>query len=603
MKWLGPCALLVVVGCSVDVDYERRTLAFDPVSPPAPGGGAVPIAANGTTLFTGFISRDDGVTWAQANPAVIINTAQISNDGGMLVNTTAFGWGRWDKATDQINTINSPLSAIGHIHLRRSTGTIIAQQPGTTAIARQTSDGMWSQTTLPVPPSGASPPIPNFYDITSTADAAYLHSDWGIYRSADDGATWTYIYNPNNATIRLLPLTDGRLAVLSSARAIIEVIDAAGAQTGITSPQFLAGGGVGTPFACLGAIVFGDQYSTDLGQTFQKYTPDVPGITFELDGNPVCGGDYLLAYFRLPSPWLVKITTFGQLDHLYTYTPNYTTSTGSYTKLASGTVLAGNLAWKPGESKWSIRVLPSLPMIYALGDNSLYAVNGRQVYRSTDEGVTWTQTMAPADLPMWTDVFADADGTMWASWTNNTAGNVDMAFVQSKLYRSDDHGVTWTLVWDKMGMTTDGGITTTEVAPRLAAIASDGTFVGAAYRSGFYVSHDHGQTWRSSPFPQGFRFLMLTGNDHGVTFDENDITTDDPEVKTDSARSFHLWRDYGAGNAFAQVTPLVPTTMMGDQPADLSQVQMTFSIDRNSYVWWYGGMPVQGVWRSREPID
>jgi len=599
MRWLGLCAALLAA-CSVDVDYERRTIAFDVVSPATPGGGADPIVAKGSTLFTGYISRDDGVTWAQANPAIIINTAQISDDEHMIVNTTAFGWGRWNKTTDQVNTINSPTASIGAIHLR-PTGTILLQQPQTTNVHRQTSDGAWTQAPLPVPPSGASPAQPTVSSIESTPTSAYLVSDWGIYRSTDDGASWTYVYKPN-VLVTLLPFDDGRVAVMNQNRAIVEVLDANGAQTGTTSPQFMNGGGTGRIFTCMGAIVFGGYYSVDLGTTFMPITPDVPNIAFEV-GSTVCGGDYLLVHIKTPSNWLVKISAFRQFDKLYSYTPMYETSGGNYLKLNSGTVLAGNLAWKPGESTWSIRIQPNASKIYVLGDDSLYAYSGRNVYRSTDDGVTWTTTMAPVDLPIWDNVFAETTGTMWASYSQGGQGG-DVISIQTKLWRSDDHGVTWMLVWDRTSMTMDAGATSTEpYAPRLLAVASDGTFVGGAYRDGLFLSHDHGDTWTSSPFPPGYIFRYLTAKNHGVTFDDNDTPTDDVEDKTDAVRSFHLWHDYGAGDAFAQVTPLVPTPTMGDLPADLSSALSTLSFDQSGFVWWYGGMPLQGVWKSREPIE
>lgn len=90
-----------------------------------------------------------------------------------------------------------------------------------------------------------------------------------------------------------------------------------------------------------------------------------------------------------------------------------------------------------------------------------------------------------------------------------------------------------------------------------------------------------------------------------VSFDDNDVPVnrEDPDDLTAGPKAFHLWEDYGAGEAFKQVTPLVPTPDMGDRPADLSSVLPTMTIDAQSYVWWYGGGTVQGVWRSREPID
>ena len=76
--------------------------------------------------------------------------------------------------------------------------------------------------------------------------------------------------------------------------------------------------------------------------------------------------------------------------------------------------------------------------------------------------------------------------------------------------------------------------------------------------------------------------------------DENDLTVGVP--------SFHLWRDYGAGFAFEQASPLIPTEM-GDDRADLTPVLSSVVIDETSTVWWNGGANGQGLWKSRRAID
>jgi hypothetical protein len=192
---------------------------------------------------------------------------------------------------------------------------------------------------------------------------------------------------------------------------------------------------------------------------------------------------------------------------------------------------------------------------------------------------------------------------MWASGGLFFSSNIPGSSTgpgTAQLWRSDDHGVTWQQVWEREASLVSSSMLVGE-APHLAAIASDGTFI--ADGSSFYTSRDRGQTWAESPFPRAYRFRYVTGNGNGVSFDDNDVPQFDPDDLTVSVKSFHMWHDYGAGAAFAQVTPIVPTPDMGDQRVDLEQVLPTLSMDDQSYVWWYAGSPTQAIWRSRRPID
>jgi hypothetical protein len=557
IRWLLIAALLAA--CSVDNDYERSTLKFEPISPPKPGGGEPLLGASGSVIYTqsGQISKDGGVTWAGSNPAILPEFASVGSQDEIAVMTTAFGLGRWNMATDLVMPVNAPM-ATGLWHLRPN-GTLVV----TTGkpMARQTSDGAWTQTTLPDPPILTTGP--SIWDIQSSANVILVSSSWGVYRSADDGLSWSYVYQPSQLNQnKIVALADGRFLV-TLPNGTADQLDAAGMYYGMTTPAFP------TPSApsvgCLGAVVNGDKYSTDLGQTWQPLFGVTP--TPLTVASAVCGGDYLLVYVTSPSAWLIRMSTLGAIGELMAYTPKPdTTGSGAVTHVGD-TFLSSNLAWKPGDASWSIRLAPANATFFPLDDGTAIAIGNDRytVYRSTDEGATWAMSMATAQVPMIDRVFVDSAGTLWAS-----VGATGPA----ALYKSSDNGLTWTSV---PSVTTDGIF--------VLGLTND-VLVGRSGNVGLHVSHDHAETWESLPFPMGYVLNGVTHSGAALTWDDND--------EAQQPRAFHLWHDYGIGAAFQQVTP----HNMNDEPIDLSAVLGTVTLDASDHMYFYGGVPQQGVWRS-----
>jgi hypothetical protein len=127
-------------------------------------------------MIAGANSKDGGATWAMNNPAIQNEYAFAPAPDQLVVSTTQFGYGRWDAATDIVNSLDPPF-AIAGVFARRGTATIFSALPGTKNVARQTKAGAWSMVTLPDPPSAPSG-NPNIYGFAGTETAVWLKSDF-----------------------------------------------------------------------------------------------------------------------------------------------------------------------------------------------------------------------------------------------------------------------------------------------------------------------------------------------------------------------------------------------------------------------------------------
>jgi hypothetical protein len=126
-------------------------------------------------------------------------------------------------------------------------------------------------------------------------------------------------------------------------------------------------------------------------------------------------------------------------------------------------------------------------------------------------------------------------------------------------------------------------VTTDQI--NVIGLAND-VLVGRSSMFGLHVSRDHAETWESLPFPPGFILRGVTHGGSAHTWDSNDEPT--------MPNAFHLWHDNGLGSAFHQVTP----HNMNDEPIDLSSVLSTTTLDTSDHMYFYGGAPQQGAWKS-----
>ena len=558
-------ALATLCACSVDIGFEQVDLELHAISPPQYGGGEPVRAANGTAILTqSRISKDGGASWTGIHPQVDPTGAQAWSPAQIVVNTTAFGLGRWDMATDLVTSVNAPFAS-GVWHTGRS-GTILIAAPSTPVIARQPVGGAFTQIALPAP---ATPPStsPNVVAIQSNAEATVLASWWGIYRSLDDGASWQRVADASPAVRSIVALDDGRFLVFDAARTA-RVLDASGTPTQSVTPAFPTARFSEQAVACLGGIVFGPQLTRDLGATWEPLAPEVVGAIDSTSAT--CGGSYLVAHvFTNPRQWLVKIETLGSLGAVLPVEP---ASGEGFVRAVSGTIFNGDMAWKPGEAAWSIRPLAKDARTHALADGSLLVIrqdtSGPTVVRSRDDGLTW-QTLEAPTAPVAADrVFSDA-GTLWAS---TFAGD---------LWRSSDDGASWT---------NTARPSTTGALPRLLGIGGDGALVATSNNTGVHVSHDRGATWTDLPLPADYQLAFITSHGSGVTFDRARVAGE--------GTAWHLWRDHGLGEAYKKLMPRI-----GGQGVELGNIASTAVVDADSYLYFHFTTAEGSVWRSATPID
>lgn len=558
--------------CSVDHGYEQRDLEVEPISPKKPGGGNAMYAVNGKILVGSHISKDGGETWAGIHPAIVAASAVVWSEEEIVVQTTQFGLGRWTMANDLVTSTNQP-NGTGGVFGVRSTGTIITGTSSTN-LARQPAGGTWSNVAVPPPPANPGG-IPTLMSIASNANASIVLTAWGLYRSTDDGASWGFVAQPANAR-EVVALEDGRFLMFAADRSAT-VLDASGTPTTTVTPPWPSESTDVRKVACMGAVIYGDKLTRDLGATWEPLVP--AGTPKQLQTSTyACGGDYLALQVVQPSRWTLKIDTLGSLGTPYAIEPATAFSSSSSAVVQAGdTFLSGDLAWKRGDAAWSIRIMPA-GTIYALRDGSLFAPSPTAVARSTDAGLTWTTTPVTTPPPAADNFLSDSSGVLWAS-----AGDMSSA----RLWRSADQGVTWTQVFDQR--VTVANAMTTGMAPRLVAIGADDTFVATELANGLDISRDHGATWTQNPFPAAYRLVTVTNHGNALTVGKADDT---------NGTVWHLWHDHGDGSAFAQLVPTV-----NGEAVDVGTDGQRARIGADDHLYLFGGGFFEGVWRSKEPVD
>jgi photosystem II stability/assembly factor-like uncharacterized protein len=322
----------------------------------------------------------------------------------------------------------------------------------------------------------------------------------GIERSADGGTTWEYVNNGLPAgssfydypTINFLFQNSGG-KLFSGIDSYFAELNSSGGMGGVySSPDngdnwsasnngLLALNIKGITIHSSGNIFVmpfaGLLHSSDDGVTWSDRSPELTGAQFELSAfeeNPVNGDIFAGGAFTL--------------QHSTDLGINWTEYSGGYfsTHMVAGVAINNS------------------------GD--IFVASNGGVYRTTDNGASWTQVYQGNTL----NVFTASNGYVYY-----------IGFVPGGLYRSTDNGDTWNQLTNGIS----GGISD-------LAIASDNTLYAVDAGNGIYRSDDSGDSWvlADNGIPKGsnglfmFTVYAMTTNSAGHIFasikylDNQDVT-------------------------------------------------------------------------------
>jgi len=163
-----------------------------------------------------------------------------------------------------------------------------------------------------------------------------------------------------------------------------------------------------------------------------------------------------------------------------------------------------------------------------------------QIYRSTDEGLTWTQTK-PDGLP------GGNFGTIALAVAPGSHGLRVYDYVAQGMFRSDDGGEHWARVTDDPRLIGGGQFHDVLVDPRNPDIVF-------ATQTSLYRSTDAGKTWHSyvgAPSGADFNFVWIdptNDNDMILAVDQG------TEISMDAGRSWTTWFNQPTGQMYNVTT-------------------------------------------------
>lgn len=524
--------------------------------------------AGDVVVMSSRISRDGGHSWRPLEARL----GQLSRVAvtGATVTTYASGLVRWDLASDAIAPVaGAPGYASDRTWRVAPGGALRVFDPIGNAIAVERS-GTWTTGTLPPPsPSETNPYI---LDLEDSGRTMMTVSAWGVHRSTDGGATWERVLPTLTDGGRdLLVMPDQRFVLIGGA--MTYVFDATGADAG-TLPGTTAQQGDAS--VCDdGAIVLRDQRSTDLGATWKPLIAS-GDLSLIVERIGCAGGrywmlarsdawGYRLVAFTPGSPALAAGNWEGD-------TSEWRTGGPPIVRAADGTFLVAGLAWREGETAWTLRESP--PRAWAAGDMAFGVAKG-SFYASRDHGATWAARPTEKLAPDAAEALArDTDGALLVStFTGGTAGDTDSW--HATIWKSRDEGVTWTSAYDANAVRNAGGDTSGEVH-RFVGVTADGAWVATDA-----LSKDGGATWKETDVKIDRGLAFLTPRGRLVTV----------------GNDWKVYDEAGAGGLQATYQLEIDGARV-----DGSQLR-SVAFDDLGYAYVAGGAPYITVWRSTTPLD
>ncbi len=521
--------------------------------------GGLCLAANSTTIFAGtsggvIRSTNNGETWTKVAIGSSRNqlTAVAATDAIVYSGDSYNGGVR--QSTDNGLTwgVCSNGASIGKVYCLSIIGTDV--YAGASGIWKYTDGtGNWTQT------NGSG----GLSAIVGDASIIFASSNPGVIRTTDGGATWTAL-NSNGITRGVVPIVMSTGGVYAGTTSGVFRTQNNG-DTWVQSDVGIKGHGVNQPaIATLGSDIFTATASSevfrssDLGQNWTNistglipntsptpYTAfigtDASSVFYDVSMSTNAGNSWTettapgrVGVYQSGTtfgnlPWLVQNGAYLTCDYIngvsrstdngatwhlsmsgMTGTENsyyslYSdgsrlyvgTSTGPYYSTDDGQ------SWTLGAIDWYFQNMG--PGVFlSTGSSMLYGTSyysQRGIFRSTDNGASWTQVLAASS-----DRMIKAGGSIYISGRTTDAYGVDA----NTLYRSDDDGQTWTNITYPVPV---ADIFTTS----LAASGSN-VFISTGNLTSKYIwgSNDQGATWHNvtqNIYPQSSSNSIVILND------------------------------------------------------------------------------------------